>query len=586
MLKRCIAAAFMTALAAGSSAALAQAADNCADAPTVGTGTFTGNTSTATNDGRASCVSSASPDMWLRFVPAEDGLLVASTCGGATFDTVLSVHSGCPGLGANAIICNDDACGLQSTVRTPVVAGQAYLIRIGGFGVSSVGAFSVSLQLEEPPPPPTDGPDVILADLIGIAYYASVGGINSYAIGTTSCNIGDAPISWISSTNLHPVIGQNVYRLKDGRFEQIGMSWLKHGFVSVNGNFCGSCVPPPMGGSQLGVNCSDPYSASLNGSQSNLGPRSQVNAATGYFPYPFTAPGYSGEIARRVQIAASDVNPALNPGAIYFAEGQYVTQDDAQWNNGLNNNAYRRVSFNTPSAPAFTAATRREAPAIHAWREVDSTVTLVNFDSTEANVAPFTDPIVTRFVLGVKVTANNDDSYTYEYAIQNINSHRSGGSFTVPMPVGASVWDVGFHSVNHHSGEPYSIAPWTFEQNTYDITWRTESFAANPNANALRWGTMYNFRFTTSVPPSDAALSLGLFRPGTPASIDESAPGPSLLHACWIDFNGDGGVDGADVEAFYLAWELGIGQADVNQDGGVDGQDVETFFINWEAGSC
>lgn len=55
---------------------------------------------------------------------------------------------------------------------------------------------------------------------------------------------------------------------------------------------------------------------------------------------------------------------------------------------------------------------------------------------------------------------------------------------------------------------------------------------------------------------------------------------------CYADFNGDGGVDGADVEAFFVAWEAGLPTADVNEDGGVDGGDVEAFFVVWEAGGC
>ncbi|MBX3409156.1 MAG: hypothetical protein KF859_04650 [Phycisphaeraceae bacterium] len=55
---------------------------------------------------------------------------------------------------------------------------------------------------------------------------------------------------------------------------------------------------------------------------------------------------------------------------------------------------------------------------------------------------------------------------------------------------------------------------------------------------------------------------------------------------CVADFNQDGGVDGADVEAFFLSWEAGDTPADVNQDGGVDGADVEYFFVQWEAGGC
>ena len=55
---------------------------------------------------------------------------------------------------------------------------------------------------------------------------------------------------------------------------------------------------------------------------------------------------------------------------------------------------------------------------------------------------------------------------------------------------------------------------------------------------------------------------------------------------CPADFNQDGGIDGADVDAFFGAWEAGDFAADVNGDGGVDGADVDTFFNAWEAGGC
>lgn len=53
---------------------------------------------------------------------------------------------------------------------------------------------------------------------------------------------------------------------------------------------------------------------------------------------------------------------------------------------------------------------------------------------------------------------------------------------------------------------------------------------------------------------------------------------------CVGDYNQDGGVDGADIESFFIDWESGEGLADVNQDGGIDGGDVEFFFLRWEAG--
>jgi hypothetical protein len=56
------------------------------------------------------------------------------------------------------------------------------------------------------------------------------------------------------------------------------------------------------------------------------------------------------------------------------------------------------------------------------------------------------------------------------------------------------------------------------------------------------------------------------------------------ISTCLADINGDGGVDGSDVEAFYLLWATGQPPADLNFDGGVDGGDVEAFFTLWSAG--
>ncbi|MBS0198171.1 MAG: hypothetical protein JSR77_15565 [Planctomycetes bacterium] len=50
------------------------------------------------------------------------------------------------------------------------------------------------------------------------------------------------------------------------------------------------------------------------------------------------------------------------------------------------------------------------------------------------------------------------------------------------------------------------------------------------------------------------------------------------------DVNGDGGIDGADVETFFLAWQDAQPIGDFNEDGGIDGADVEEFFLAWEHG--
>ncbi|MBL9000715.1 MAG: S8 family serine peptidase [Phycisphaerae bacterium] len=53
---------------------------------------------------------------------------------------------------------------------------------------------------------------------------------------------------------------------------------------------------------------------------------------------------------------------------------------------------------------------------------------------------------------------------------------------------------------------------------------------------------------------------------------------------CIGDFNRDGGADGADVEAFFNAWETGDPAADIDENGGIDGADVEAFFAAWQSG--
>ena len=61
--------------------------------------------------------------------------------------------------------------------------------------------------------------------------------------------------------------------------------------------------------------------------------------------------------------------------------------------------------------------------------------------------------------------------------------------------------------------------------------------------------------------------------------------GPDLvLLFNFADANGDGGVDGSDIDTFFSLWESGSSFADVNGDGGVDGADIGVFFQQWEQG--
>ena len=190
----------------------------------------------------------------------------------------------------------------------------------------------------------TVGPDVIVGDIRGVSNCSSVGGIEAFAFGTESCNIGTETLAWYSGTNQKPVIGQTVFRLKDGRFEQLGQGWLKHGFFALSDNWC-DCSCTPTNGDVLGVGCSDLYSSGLNGQQSNMGPKYEVNAFTGEYPYPPTNGSATGDgIYKRVQVASSKLYTSRCGGGQLVVEAQYISPDDAAAGNADNNASYRELS--------------------------------------------------------------------------------------------------------------------------------------------------------------------------------------------------------------------------------------------------
>jgi hypothetical protein len=72
-------------------------------------------------------------DMWYAYLATGTGTLTVSTCE-ADYDSKLAAYSACPVGDGEAIACADDECGLRSRMSFPVVEGENYLIRVGGFG--------------------------------------------------------------------------------------------------------------------------------------------------------------------------------------------------------------------------------------------------------------------------------------------------------------------------------------------------------------------------------------------------------------------------------------------------------------------
>ena len=446
------------------------------------------------------------------------------------------------------------------------------------FRITAIAALAASCGIA------AAAPDVVCGSLDDVNHYGIVDGISAYAVGTTACNKGDVNLFWVDGTPNHPVIQVSIYRLLDGRMEQLGVSFVKHSFASLQGNACGFGCSDGGTFSELGPGCSDPYGAGLNGSQSDLGPRSEINAWDGQFVYPYTSINQGGNtIFKRIQVQRTDMQSV---GALYFAEGQYVikdefghTQADGVTPTSYNNVSYKRMNVQTSGSATTTGGIRREKSALVAWQEHGGGV---NTPDATVMLDTLSVPNEGKLEVAGKVTDLGDGTWRYDYAVHNQNSHMSIGSFSVPNASGTTGHY--FNDVDYHDSVDGAISgtDWAPTEGASGISWSTESFASNPNANAIRWGTTYNYSFVSDQAPEDGEVTLGMWRDPS-VSMTASLPVPSA-GVCPADLNGDGSLDFFDISAFLNAFNSGDSIADFDGDGSFTFFDVSGFLNAYNAG--
>lgn len=335
-------------------------------------------------------------------------------------------------------------------------------------------------------------------------------GLNGLSAATNSCNAGGVNIPWNGPMGeTHPFIGIALLRLKDGVLEMVGKNWVKHGFFALSNNECGfGCSG--SNGSFMGIGCSDTYSFSNNSSQFYLGPRDEVDPYLGtweacgsLFDDGFGAPDadcardYSGisssDPHHRVEVYDEDLG---NPGATYFYEGIYYVADDSAPENNV---GWRQCSMTwTGSNWNFSTVggglADTQGTVIQTWGD----------ESHVKDVASDDGPVI----LAVDVTDLGGGNWHYEYAMYNWRSQRKVYSFTVPVG-GATITNVGFHDIDKDAGND-----WTATVAGGFVTWATDDFATDPDANAIEYQSMYNFRFDANVGPTADLVQGGIFRPG------------------------------------------------------------------------
>jgi hypothetical protein len=206
------------------------------------------------------------------------------------------------------------------------------------------------------------------------------GGIVAVTPNATLENTGTADVPWWEQftapqepygNDQHPYLVWNLYRLDDGRFEQIGVSGLKHAFFTINDN----CPCP--GGNVVWVGCQDVYSIASNNINRYLAPRGEIIPATGQWGrcgslFDADCDGQQsrnersdGPLDNRMLVVESDL---ADPGARYFIEAWYVVRDDID---RFNTMGWREIDptwngsiWTFPTVGEFT-----QGPALDAWAD-------------------------------------------------------------------------------------------------------------------------------------------------------------------------------------------------------------------------
>ena len=231
-----------------------------------------------------------------------------------------------------------------------------------------------------------------------------------------------------------------------------------------------------------------------------LGSRAWVNPFSGVFPGSNPNPddhaghAHSG-VSHRILAEASDLDTMQNPGATYFAEAQYITPHEFAWCqthpgqcNMYNNVSFRR--FNVFGTTKFYLCVSRIDGADAAGdqsvdRSDDSASSSRRREPMDAR------SLATRSRIHQPVSGIMNTRFITRISIARFNRSvcHWGCGITVSNP--------GFHAPLNHPGiahdgtfGEYGIQQYALDcgSNRRALSWNTETFAQNQNANAIRFG--------------------------------------------------------------------------------------------------
>lgn len=415
-----------------------------------------------------------------------------------------------------------------------------------GFDFSGRG-----LSCDNRPLWPQDGHevDVVLTDMasvVGQGFEPSTGRLK-IAPSATLRNFGEADVPWFRQfgpadesfypfepRDQHPYLVWNLYRIMDGRIEQLAASGAKHAFYTINNSCalnCDGTVPQSYRGQVLWPGCLDVYAAGTNDLAFYQAPRSEVSPSTGlwnscgsYFDPGCTGTqtGNAGDWKHRLLVDPQELDHGAD-GAEYFLDAWYVVQYDVDiWNTM----GFRQIHPAPGGHGGYTFSPEpfHEGPPVGRWVAEDSPDPMsAHRIITVPSLTP-DQPYPDNMPQGhLRVLARVEETevglWRYRYAVMNFDFDRGIDSFAVSLPPEATLLETWM------GGPPDVLSsPWTASRGGGQVEFKSET------GKILPWFTLYNFELLTDAAPTvEGGVRMGVPGCREPGFIqsDVPAPGPA-----------------------------------------------------------
>jgi hypothetical protein len=588
--------------------------DSCGSATTIGMGSITGSTYCATMDGTTTCGALLGSDVWYRFTPTCRGTYRLTTCGGTTnFDTVLSVHTGCPGNGANTIACNDDSpcfdSGLRSTIEVELNGGTNYYIRIGSFGETVFGDFTLTVSAVSLDAPPFND-SCANATEVGVG---SIDGSTSCSTndGANNCGIQGANDVWYrftptcsgsyrlttcgGTTNFDTVLSvhtgcpgnmANTVACDDDDFScsassahstlVVALTADTNYYIRVSSYFAGATGNFTLTTSPVTLNAPSANNACLNATAVGTGTVfGSTRCATN-----------DGSTSCNVSTTSPDVWYVFTPDCTAFYDINTVGNSDYDTalsvHTGCPGNVANQIACNDDYGTGVLSRVSVQLIAgipyfirVHGYNDIPGNFQL------NLSALPDINDSCSRII---QVSDGTTGFSTFGATTDGLPDELCG-DVANDQQVNQDVWfyyvatcDGQVRVDTCGSGYDTKLAVYA----SYSCPTVTPPVGCNNDACGTQSMVTFN-----ALAGQSFQIRVGGYQGNTGCGVlnilctpGEGCPG------CAADFNQDGGIDGVDVGAFFAFWETGEPCGDVNQDGGIDGADVDYFFAVWENGGC